>query len=181
MSFFQRSTVKLAISFGALGLVGLPFSVPTSALPAFAQSGAGVWRSLAPLPTPRSEVGAAEVNGLIYVVGGFDAAGFANEAYDPRADSWSARAPLPRPLNHPAAAGLNGKLYVVGGADNQTGRSVASLYEYDPAADAWTERASMPTARNALGAVALNGLLYAVGGIGVRDVATNEVYDPSTD
>src|SRR4051812_27662265 len=79
-------------------------------VPVAAQT-AGTWRALAPLPTARAEVAAAEVNGLIYVVGGFDSGGWANEAYDPASDSWSVRAPLPRPLNHPAAAGLNGKLY----------------------------------------------------------------------
>src|SRR5207244_2077421 len=106
--------------------------------------------------------------------GGFDQAGFANEAYDPATDSWTIRAPLPRPLNHPAAAGLNGRLYVMGGFDNGTGRPVASLYEYDPATDTWAERAPMPTARGALAAATLGGLIYAVGGISARNVVANE-------
>src|SRR5918911_373832 len=120
---------------------------------ALAQGGAGSWRSLAPVPTPRSEVAAAAVDGLIYVVGGFDPGGSAHEGYDPPADRWSTWAPLPKPLNHAAAAGLGGKLYVVGGFDNRTGQPSASLYAYDPSTDAWAERAPLPTARGALGAV----------------------------
>src|SRR5205085_284110 len=127
--------IKLGALLGCFGIGVLLF---VGSVFGAAPGGVGGWRSLAPVPTPRSEVGAAEVNGLIYVVGGFEPGGAANEAYDPRTDSWSVRAPLPRSLNHAAAAGLNGKLYVVGGADNQTGRSVASLYEYDPNSDAWT-------------------------------------------
>ena len=35
----------------------------------------GGWRTLAPMPTPRSEVAAAELNGEIYIAGGFEGDG----------------------------------------------------------------------------------------------------------
>ncbi|MCA1367020.1 hypothetical protein I6F15_06360 [Bradyrhizobium sp. BRP14] len=96
-----------------------------------AQPGAGQWHSAAPMPSERSEVAVAELDGKIYVVGGFSKANDL-ETYDPRADRWSRGAPPPQPLHHAGTVGLNGKLYVIGGySDGWT--PVASLYEYDPA------------------------------------------------
>ena len=57
---------------------------------------AGIWSTLAPMPTARSEVAAAELNGKIYVFGGFGAGANMNEEYDPQANSWRHRAPIPQ-------------------------------------------------------------------------------------
>ena len=43
-----------------------------SGLPLQRQPLPGVWTRLAGLPTPRSKVAVAELNGRIYVFGGFD-------------------------------------------------------------------------------------------------------------
>jgi hypothetical protein len=78
--------------------------------------GQGRWLTKAAIPTARSEVAVAEVNGKIYVLGGFAPQGQSvNEEYDPATDRWRSRAALPRPLNHAGTAGLNGKLYLIGG------------------------------------------------------------------
>ena len=66
------------------------------------------------MPSARSEVAVAEVNGKVYVVGGFGA-GRELEIYDPAADRWTRGAPIPRAVHHAAAVGLGGKLFVVGG------------------------------------------------------------------
>ena len=68
----------------------------------------GTWSRGAPMPTERGEVGAAAVDGRIYVVGAYSGATSANEAYDPTTDSWQALAPLPRGLNHVCAVGVGG-------------------------------------------------------------------------
>jgi N-acetylneuraminic acid mutarotase len=144
------------------------------------RSGQGRWLTKAPILTPRSEVAVAEVNGKIYVLGGFSAKGQAiNEEYDPATDRWRSRAAMPRPLNHAGAVGLNGKLYMVGGYDGNSGQAVADAYEYDPANDSWRRLASMPTPRGALGVTVLDGKIYAVGGRNTADVGANEVYDPA--
>lgn len=65
------------------------------------------WAEGKPVPTPRTEVTAAEAGRRIYVMGGFDRTGAAVltvEAYDPESDEWSTIAPLPFALDHAAAA-----------------------------------------------------------------------------
>ena len=111
------------------------------------------WTTGAPMPAERSEVAVAEVDGTIYVVGGFSGA-TELEIYDPAADRWRRGAAVPRALHHAAAVGLNGRLFVVGGyVDGWT--PVASLYEYDPASDRWRALAPMPTPRCAWAAAVL--------------------------
>ena len=48
----------------------------------------GLWTTLAPVPTPRSEVATVELEGKIYVFGGFGTGSTANEVYDPATDAW---------------------------------------------------------------------------------------------
>ena len=141
----------------------------------------GVWTRLAGLPTPRSEVAVAELNGKIYVFGGFGAGAAANEEYDIAADAWQTRAPIPRGVDHPAAVAVGGKLYLIGGFDGRWG-PVADVWAYDPEGDTWTQKTELPTARGALGAAVVDGKIYVIGGVGNSgDVGTTEVYDPATD
>src|SRR5690349_2487702 len=84
-----------------------------------AQSGGqGTWSSKAPMGVPRTEVGAAYVNGKIYVIAGGRAMADASDLvqeYDVKTDKWRDRAPLPMAISHAGVATLNGKVYVVGG------------------------------------------------------------------
>ncbi|HLE81404.1 MAG TPA: hypothetical protein VJA25_08935, partial [Dehalococcoidia bacterium] len=125
----------------------------------------GAWARLAPLPTARGEVAAAELSGKIYVIGGLGPGASANEEYDPAADAWRKRADIPQPVDHAAAVSLEGKLYVIGGFDGAFG-PVASVWAYDPLADAWARKAGLPTPRGALGAAIVGGRIYAIGGRG---------------
>ena len=61
------------------GIHGLLCAQEQTQEPLDRQSLAGIWSRLAGLPTPRSEVAAAELNGKIYVFGGFGAGATANE------------------------------------------------------------------------------------------------------
>src|SRR2546425_13018847 len=66
----------------------------------------GKWTSLAPMPTARQEVAVAELNGRVFVIGGFRSGGGAGppvEGDDPARDRWETRSPPPAPT-HPAAA-----------------------------------------------------------------------------
>lgn len=162
------------------------------ASPLQAQSGA--WTSLAPAPTKRTEVAAAALNRVIYVVGGFSEPGLGNltnlgvtdtvEVYDPSSDRWSTARPLPAPLHHAGAAALDGHVYVIGGFTTgflSLWTPVKTAYRFDPAVGGWTELPTMPTARGALGLAAIEGKLYAVGGIGDDgNTGAVEVYDPKT-
>ena len=65
----------------------------------------GSWLRGAPMPTERGEVGAAAVDGKVYVVGAYSGATNANDAYDPVTDSWQTLAPLLHKLAALAAPG----------------------------------------------------------------------------
>ena len=80
------------------------------------------WERRAPKPTAVANAGAVEVDGLIYVPGGLDAAQAVRdilEVYDPRADSWGSAAPLPKPLCAYAIAPWNQGFYLLGGWDGE--------------------------------------------------------------
>ena len=144
------------------------------------------WTRKAAMPTARYRLAVAAINGVLYAMGGEGSTGhvFALEAYDPSTNTWTTKASMLN--NGPGLGGtmIDGSLYAVGGSQGPNG-DVAAMEVYDPATDTWTMRASMSTARGGLGVTAVKGILYAVGGysysIGnVYDVATVEIYDPST-
>ncbi|OQW35223.1 MAG: galactose oxidase [Nitrospira sp. SG-bin1] len=168
------------------------FTLSVSSHPAQADLDRGNWRTAAPMPTKRTEVAAAALDGRIYVVGGFEKPGLGNvlnfattrsvEVYDPATDQWTSKAPLPVGLHHVGIGVVGGQLYVIGGYSKSAfsvWNPVATVYAYDPVRDSWTERAPMPTARGALSVTQQDGKLYAIGGY---DRKTNnaqvEVYDP---
>jgi hypothetical protein len=142
---------------------------------------AGSWSSRAAMPTPRTEVTSAFLNGVIYVMGGFPTTTNTNlvEAYDVASDSWSTPAPLPQALDHAGAAAVNGKVYVVGGYISLSQGTISSAtYEYDPIANSWTTRAPMPLGRAAAATVEYNGKIYVLGGVGPQSTVPL-VYDPA--
>ena len=77
----------------------------------------GPWIGAAPMPTARSELAAAALDGRIYVAGGIAQWGTSAtfEAYDPATDRWEALPPLPEPVHHLAAAATDDRVYVTGG------------------------------------------------------------------
>ncbi|MEX2535225.1 MAG: kelch repeat-containing protein [Trueperaceae bacterium] len=130
------------------------------------------WRRMAPMPTARSEMPAAVLQGVIYVPGGLGAFGRALtvfEAFDPGSNSWRTLESLPQPLHHTGAAATGGRIYVAGGYTDSFFRLDNSrAWSYEPAQDEWERIADMPAPRAAHALVALDGLIYAVGGVGPR-------------
>ena len=123
------------------------------------------WSAQPSLPQARSEVGVAELNGRVYVVGGSVerpdtepkyASDLVN-SYDPRTRRWARHAPLPRELSHVGFASLNGKLYVFGGFTNVVHIDPQSVsYEYDPRRDRWTRLPDMPARLGSVGVAAVD-------------------------
>ena len=188
---FIRST----ISFVALIIlvILLMWGVGPNVDAAFAQD-QGNWSTGAPAPTKRTEVAAAAVGGMIYVVGGFHEPGLGSlldyaisravEVYDPTKNSWSTTTPLPEGRHHAGIAAFGGHLYVIGGFTKSlmsVWNAVGTVYRYDPATEEWTELTPMPTARGGLGVAVYNGRLYAIGGYdGEQNPPVVEVFDPQT-
>jgi len=154
----------------------------------------GSWTVGAPAPTKRTEVAVAELNGKIYVVGGFAEPDMSNvldygisqavEVYDPMTDSWTTATPIPEGRHHVGIATLDGFLYVVGGFSRSlfsVWEPVVTLYRHDPTTGRWEELTPMPTARGGLGVAVQNGRLYAIGGYdGRENPPAVEMYDPKT-
>src|SRR5262245_4441224 len=115
----------------------------TIAVVAWAQ---GSWSTDGPLlPTPRSEIGAAAVDGQIFVLGGgIGEAQKLNEILDVSSGQWRTGTAMPKGLNHHGVAALNGRVYVFGGSD-ETGRPSNAALEYDPPTNAWRALPDLPT------------------------------------
>ena len=104
------------------------------------------WESAAPLNQQRQSAGAAALNGLLYVVGGFDSRMkklASVECYNPETNEWKYVAPLPHPRASPCVVSHNGLLYVMGGErESFVGQGGERKYVdiYDPETDIWTSK-----------------------------------------
>jgi N-acetylneuraminic acid mutarotase len=146
----------------------------------------GTWTTLTPMPSARQEVAVAELNGRVFVIGGFGPGGepvATVESYDPATDRWETRAPLPAATHHAAAAVVGGRLYVAGGygGGRVSWTPLRTVYEYDEARNSWATRAPLRQARGGLAMVALGSRLHAVGGAADSTSNVHEVYDPDAD
>ena len=154
-------------------------TVPTPSV----DGGSGMHR--AHLIEPNSELALAEMNGKLYLLGGYPASrqtARTVQVYDMATDAWTLGPPLPQPNNHGMAAGVNGKIYLIGGqtTDISEGPYVDTVYELDPAKGQWVEKSRMPTARSSGVAVVLNGRIYVAGGRPPHG-SDFAVYDPMAD
>jgi hypothetical protein len=112
-------------------------------------SSSNSWTSAAQMLTPRSDLGADTINGIIYAAGGSDASSSALdtlEAYDPNTNTWTTKASMPTARADLAVVALYGLLYAIGGR-GVDGSPLTTVEAYDPVTDTWTTEPSMPTAR----------------------------------
>ena len=141
------------------------------------------WMRAAPMPTARSEMAAAALDGRIYVAGGIAQWGTtaAFEAYDAALDRWEELPPLPEPGHHLAAAATDDRIYVTGGYTNLLFSEITDrAWAYDAGARTWARIADLPAPRAAHGMAAIEGKLYVVGGVG-PDSEDLWLYDPASD
>ena len=146
------------------------------------------WAIGTAMPLARAENAVAELNGKIWVLGGWPPGRLTSnlvQIFDPATGFWSLGPSLPQPLHHTHAAAVGGKLYVTGGETDgaftgRPGKEVANTWVHDPAVGGWEARAPMPTARSAGGEAVLDGKIYVAGGRD-RGGPAFEMYDPATD
>ena len=126
---------------------------------------------------------AVVLNGLIYVIGGFQ--GVSNlptaevRTYDPTTGRWADGAPLPRPRGGLAAVVLDGKIHVFGGGNSNS--TIADQSVFDPVADSWTAAAPLPRAEGSPAAVVYRNRIYSIGGrSGNSDFGAVDIYNPAT-
>ena len=151
--------------------------------------GAGVWSTVASLPSARSGLAAVTVGGKIYVFGGcrsafpFPTVLADVDVYNPVTDTWSTAPtdmPTPRAAMY-AAASKGGTVYVIGGWDG-IGSGLGTNEAYKVSKDKWTTGLpALPTPRAEAGAVGHGGRIYIVGGATPgfgASVAAMEVFKP---
>jgi N-acetylneuraminic acid mutarotase len=126
------------------------------------------WESASRLLVPRGELGAARIEGRIYVIGGMDGYGRTLsdvEMYDVEKDSWSYARRLPQALHHTAVTTDGRKVYAVGGQFGLSHQAIDGAFAYDPTVNEWAELGRMNDFRSAAAAAVVNDVLYVVGGV----------------
>lgn len=115
------------------------------------------WSKLANLNVARYDFACAEVNGMVYAVGGYGMDGgslSSAEVYNPDDDKWTLIESLRRPRWGCFACGFEGKLYVMGGRSSFTIGNSKFIDVYNPEMHAWGEMKNgcvMVTAHAVLG------------------------------
>ncbi|XP_054714896.1 kelch-like ECH-associated protein 1 [Uloborus diversus] len=144
------------------------------------------WFSLADLPTPRSGLGGAFIEGKFYAVGGRNNCLDGNQdsdgvdCYDPITNKWKSCCKMTIARNRVGVGVLDGLLYAVGGSKATVHHN--SVERYDPIEDKWFRVQNMLTARIGVGVAVVKRLLYAVGGYdGNSRLNTVECYNPEKD
>lgn len=138
------------------------------------------WATKTNMPTARSDSGAAEVDGMIYVYGGNVGAGATSytsalEMYNPATDTWATK--TPGTVRGSVAVGaIGGKLYAVGGEYNLEKLTTGRVY--DPSTDQWASIASLPTGTSNAACGVVEDRLYVVGSSDATK--NNYCYDPVT-
>jgi len=146
----------------------------------------GQWQTKPDLPVPVLEAWAGELDGRIYVVGGFIGPSEATstvQCYDTHTDEWRVLSPYPAipELTHIGLARANGRLYAIGGLDRNFNPS-DKVYEYDPVNDEWLPRTPLPEPRGAFGISVLEDKIYCSGGFPPETRGKDfDCYDPMTD
>ncbi len=138
--------------------------------------GTNTWTTKAPMPTSRMGLGAAEYNGKIYVIGGWNGVLLTtNEEYDIASNTWVTKAAMPTARYQVSCAQSNGQIYAVGGYN---AAPLNSNQSYDPVSNAWTVRANLTGARYLHGVTSIGGIVWAIGGFPTTN--STEFYNPSS-
>jgi N-acetylneuraminic acid mutarotase len=142
---------------------------------AIAEDGSlGTFSVVAAFGGPRRSLGAAVVNGYMYVIGGRDSSTFYSDVQyapinpDGSLGAFAATTSMTNPRSAHAVAAYNGRIYVLGGYDSVLGRTGTILYATPSSTgtiSTWTTAAvSLPEGREGHAAEAHNGYLYVLGG-----------------
>ncbi len=134
------------------------------------------WTERRSSPTSRSGAKAEQIDGKIYVIGGFQSSNSDRlEIYDISDDSWTTGPSLPTERTRVATAELDDRLYVIGGSGDST-----RLDRYDPDTNQWVTLQSSDDSHVGGVAESYNGKIYVIGGTGSNGRIIEE-YDPDSD
>ena len=132
----------------------------------------GRWSPAPPIETSRHHVGAAVLNGKLYVVGGRRTGDYSlasAERFDPRRDRWEALPPLPLGVGDLRVVSAAGQIIAIGG-DDETGWQEGGGYvtrtawSYRPGAKGWSRLPDMNQPRHGFAAAAVGDRIYVFEG-----------------
>src|SRR5215472_1208044 len=128
----------------------------------------GTWSTVAPLPSPRSDLAAVAHGGKVFVFGGCtgtaSAPNVTNEVdmYDPETNTWTTLAPMPTPRASLVVGHSGNLVYAIGGTNGVSALNVNEVYDFS--GNSWSTNTPMPTARHEVGVNSHGGRVYVVGG-----------------
>jgi hypothetical protein len=153
-----------------------PATAASASATAAADAGAHLlagWAYSEPMGVARWCAAGAELNGALYVAGGFipgidnDEIMSSMERFCPRTNEWTAVAGMSVPRGGHQMVAMGGFVYAIGGCfscDPSGYWATATAERYDPGSNTWTPIASMADIREMFAAAAMDGFLYVVGG-----------------
>jgi len=127
----------------------------------------GRWRSGPSMPFPRHHVGAAALDGSLYVVGGRGRSVFSLahlERFDVRTGAWESLPPLPQASGALAAAAVGGELLAIGGGDDAEGWVTGATWAFDPSRNRWRRLPDLTHPRHGHGVAAVGRRVFVFGG-----------------
>jgi N-acetylneuraminic acid mutarotase len=137
---------------------------------------ATAWTSAAALPSGRSHLGYATLNGQIYAIGGQ----FGNDAalttqnlvhvWDPASPgAWTRLANLPAATSHIASSTfVAGNRIIVAGGERDHEDPTGAVFAYDALTNTWDTLTPLPAERFSGAARAIEGVLYFTGGSSLK-------------
>lgn len=100
------------------------------------------WKQIAIMNTQGWNVNLAEIEGIIYAIGG-DPFRDRIESYDPLKNKWNVLSPMPTARQHSNCCVVNNRIYVVGGITTWTNNTDKNEM-YDPRTDSWQTLSPLP-------------------------------------
>jgi N-acetylneuraminic acid mutarotase len=158
---FRDTANKVSVRVDAMTATGFQVTVSYGT-----PGSSNTWAARAPMPTARKQLAAGVLGGVLYAIGGSNAAGTilrTVQAYNPSTNAWTTRTALPSPrwrMN--GAAGIKTLLYVAGGVQSGTASYTKTLYAYNAGTNTWSVKAPMPVAGGCGGSAQISGSLYVL-------------------
>ncbi|SCW52057.1 Kelch motif-containing protein [Paenibacillus tianmuensis] len=124
------------------------------------------WTLKAGLPMPGVHLKTAVIDGLLYVIAGYDPNTkryLPVQIYDPKTNKWSIKKEIICERYDPAIVVYDGRVYVIGGYDSW-GVTQDTVEQFDPNTGDRRLIDRMPAPRFGHGAVILDDILYVAGG-----------------
>jgi outer membrane protein assembly factor BamB len=132
----------------------------------------GSTRTLHPLDEPLSDLGAATVGGMTYLVGGYTGTRYASAILRVRPNNrTTVAARLPTGTRYAGVAALDGKIYIAGGLT--TGGESRAVDAFDPATSSVQRIGSLPSPAAHAALASLDGGLYLFAGRSVSHIDPN--------